>query len=96
MNKAHIAGAGALVVMLAAIAWIVGVGPATHDAGDLEVVMGNAVFTEKAIQSSYLEGSWVEPIPGMTSGKQGFKLERGELASSINMATLTYTAVPSF
>lgn len=32
-------------------------------------------------------GEWVEPIPGM-EGVQGFKLEEGGKASSINMATL--------
>jgi hypothetical protein len=36
--------------------------------------------------------AWVQPIPGQ-SGKQGFELQMdGQKASSINMATLTYTS----
>lgn len=35
-------------------------------------------------------GEWVEPVPGMESMKQGFKLEAGGKATSINMATLQY------
>ena len=38
-----------------------------------------------------IEGQWVEPIPGM-EGVQGFTLEKGGKASSINMATLKYEA----
>ncbi|OUP07737.1 hypothetical protein B5F34_10335 [Mediterranea sp. An20] len=38
-----------------------------------------------------IEGQWVEPIPGM-EGVQGFMLEKGGKASSINMATLKYEA----
>lgn len=34
-------------------------------------------------------GSWVQPIPGIT-GEQGFLLEEGGKAESVNMATLQY------
>lgn len=37
-----------------------------------------------------IEGSWVEPIPGMENQMQGVNLEKGGKASSINMATLQY------
>ena len=36
-----------------------------------------------------VEGTWVEPIPGM-AGEQGFTLEKGGRAESVNMATLKY------
>lgn len=36
-----------------------------------------------------VEGTWLEPIPGM-EGEQGFTLEKGGRASSVNMATLKY------
>lgn len=37
-----------------------------------------------------LVGEWVEPVPGMANEVQGFRLEKGGKASSINMATLQY------
>lgn len=37
-----------------------------------------------------IEGAWVEPVPGMPDMQQGFVLETGGKASSINMATLQY------
>lgn len=37
-----------------------------------------------------IEGSWVEPVPGIPGMQQGFTLEAGGKASSINMATLQY------
>ena len=37
-----------------------------------------------------IEGSWVEPVPGMDDMYQGIKLEAGGKASSVNMATLQY------
>lgn len=37
-----------------------------------------------------IEGSWLEPVPGMPGMEQGFILEGGGKASSINMATLQY------
>ena len=40
--------------------------------------------------TSALIGEWTEPIPGMENMIQGFKLEEGGKASSINMATLKY------
>lgn len=39
-----------------------------------------------------IEGSWVEPIPGMENMVQGVCLEKGGKASSINMSTLIYEA----
>lgn len=37
-----------------------------------------------------IEGTWVEPVPGMEHITQGFRLESGGRASSVNMATLQY------
>lgn len=37
-----------------------------------------------------LEGSWVEPVPGMEEQTQGFTLNEDGTAASINMATLQY------
>lgn len=37
-----------------------------------------------------ITGSWVQPIPGQESNMQGFTLEKGGKASSINMYTLKY------
>lgn len=37
-----------------------------------------------------IEGSWVEPVPGMERSMQGIRFEKGGKASSINMATLRY------
>lgn len=37
-----------------------------------------------------VEGRWVQPIPGMEQEEQGFVLEKGGAASSINMHTLLY------
>lgn len=43
-----------------------------------------------ACNGTRIEGSWVEPVPGMESMSQGIKIEAGGKASSINMATLQY------
>ena len=43
-----------------------------------------------ACSETSIEGSWVEPVPGMEQMMQGFKLEKNGKASSINMATLQY------
>ena len=45
--------------------------------------------TEPSLQKS-LENVWVEPVPGMPEMKQGFILESGGKASSVNMASLVY------
>ena len=37
-----------------------------------------------------IEGSWVEQVPSMPGMEQGFTLETGGKAASINMATLQY------
>ncbi len=49
-----------------------------------------AVFALAACNSDNIEGAWVEPVPGMEDMEQGFILEKGGKASSINMATLQY------
>ena len=43
-------------------------------------------------ESANIEGKWVEPVPNMPGVKQGFSLEQGGVAESINMATLQYNA----
>ena len=43
-----------------------------------------------ACSGASIEGSWVEPVPGMEHMLQGIKIESGGKASSINMATLQY------
>lgn len=35
-------------------------------------------------------GKWVQPVPGLPGLQQGFELEEGGKASSVNMATLRY------
>ena len=37
-----------------------------------------------------ITGKWVQPVPGMQQMEQGFTLESGGKASSVNMATLKY------
>ncbi len=37
-----------------------------------------------------LTGAWIQPIPGMPGQTQGFLLEKGGRAESINMHTLLY------
>lgn len=54
----------------------------------LGVVLGIVSLTSCTNMS--LEGSWVEPVPGMPDMQQGFILEASGIASSINMATLQY------
>lgn len=41
-------------------------------------------------EEAKLEGTWLEPVPGMEQMTQGFTLEEGGKASSVNMATLQY------
>ena len=43
-----------------------------------------------ACSSVQIEGSWVEPVPGMPEMVQGDTLENGGKATSINMATMQY------
>ena len=43
-----------------------------------------------ACSGSGLEGTWVEPVPGMENMDHGFRLEANGKASSVNMATLRY------
>lgn len=55
----------------------------------LSLILVAAAMTSCGSGSS-ITGEWVEPVPGMEGVKQGFKLEDGGKASSINMATLRY------
>ena len=48
-----------------------------------------AVSCASAPQAA-IEGSWVEQVPDMPGIEQGFTLETGGKAASINMATLQY------
>ena len=43
-------------------------------------------------EKNSIEGKWIEPVPNMPEIKQGFSLEQGGVAESINMATLQYYA----
>ena len=43
-----------------------------------------------ACSNVQIEGSWIEPVPGMPEMVQGITLENGGKATSINMATLQY------
>lgn len=52
------------------------------------VLLGVASLSSCA--NNNIEGAWVEPVPGMPDMQQGFVLETGGKASSINMATLQY------
>lgn len=57
-----------------------------------KVLGGAAVVTALSLAAcggTAIEGTWLEPIPGM-SGEQGFTLEKGGRAESVNMATLKY------
>ncbi|MDE6366252.1 MAG: lipocalin family protein [Muribaculaceae bacterium] len=49
-----------------------------------------AAVTLTACENNGIEGTWVEPVPGMEEMVQGFCLEKGGKASSVNMATLQY------
>ena len=55
---------------------------------DLTAVLGMVALT--ACNNASIEGSWVEPVPGMSGMQQGFVLDGDGSASSINMATLQY------
>lgn len=57
---------------------------------DLTAVLGMVALS--ACNNASIEGSWVEPVPGMPGMQQGFVLDGGGSASSINMATLKYEA----
>ncbi len=66
-----------------------------NDKGDVMkkiifVIFG--LFLSACSENKGIEGKWVEPIPGMPEIQQGFNLEQGGVAESINMATLQYYA----
>ena len=52
----------------------------------------SAILLSACGESVNLAGTWVQPVPGMPQHRQGFILEAGGKASSVNMATLSYTA----
>lgn len=54
------------------------------------VVMLTACSQPSVDNQPSIEGSWVEPIPGMSDQEQGFTLGSDGKATSINMATLQY------
>lgn len=54
------------------------------------VVYALSVLALSACSRANIEGSWVEPVPGMPEMEQGFILEGDGKARSINMATLQY------
>ena len=47
-------------------------------------------FNLTSCNDSDIEGRWIQPVPGMDGMTQGFCIEKGGKASSINMATLQY------
>lgn len=47
-------------------------------------------FNLTSCNDSDIEGRWIQPVPGMEGMTQGFCIEKGGKASSINMATLQY------
>ncbi|NLR82961.1 lipocalin family protein [Chitinophaga eiseniae] len=49
-----------------------------------------AVATEQPATGNKLVGKWVQPIPGQEPAQQGFQLDTGGIARSINMHTLLY------
>lgn len=61
--------------------------------GDLNTTGENniTVATKVIAAPISIVGSWTQPIPGM-EGIQGFSLEDGGVASSINMSTLVYNS----
>ncbi len=52
------------------------------------IVLSTIILT--ACNNTNIEGSWVEPVPGMPDIKQGFTLRANGSASSINMKSLLY------
>lgn len=61
------------------------------EANNATVLTANKVTVTSAPKAT-LEGSWVEPIPGMENLMQGITLSDAGEASSINMATLQYSS----
>lgn len=58
---------------------------------NLTALLGMAVLTACS-HTAPIEGSWMQPVPGMADMKQGFTLAANGTASSVNMATLQYEA----
>lgn len=47
-------------------------------------------FNLTSCNDADIEGRWIQPVSGMEGMTQGFCLEKGGKASTINMATLQY------
>lgn len=58
----------------------------------LTIVLFIAFLTACNNGNVSIKGAWVRPVPGIPNMQQGFILEAGGKASSINMATLQYEA----
>lgn len=54
------------------------------------VATGLILLASACNHTDKINGAWVEPVPGMPETVQGFLLEKGGNASSIQMATLKY------
>lgn len=63
---------------------------AIHISGIAAVALAGSIAVSSCGNKAGLEGTWVEPVPGMEGMFQGFDLEKGGKASSVNMATLRY------
>lgn len=50
------------------------------------------LFLSACGENSEIKGKWIELVPNMPEIQQGFNLEQGGVAESINMATLQYYA----
>ena len=50
----------------------------------------SAILLTACGNSESIVGRWEQPVPGLPMLKQGFILEEGGKASSLNMATLLY------
>ncbi len=53
-------------------------------------ILGLGLILCSCGEDNSIYGKWVEPVPNMPEIKQGFYLEQGGRAESINMATLQY------
>lgn len=55
------------------------------------VVLFWSGLTFAACSSPVIEGTWIQPVPGMPDKMQGVILKENGEANSVNMATLQYT-----
>lgn len=63
---------------------------AIHISGIAAAALAGSIAVSSCGNKAGLEGTWVETVPGMEGMFQGFDLEKGGKASSVNMATLRY------